>query len=199
MPPVALRAAMLESALDAARPRLQPADATLQAVQGLVLDCDGVLTPGDLYYDDTGRRLLRFCSKDSVGLALLCRSGFPVSILSGRPTDIAEQRFRELGIREFRSTRDKAQGLIELCATMAIPPSACAFVGDDVPDLWAFARAGLAIAVADAAPEVRAQADWVTQARGGEGAVREVCEAILRAKGEWQRWLAKVPARDPRP
>jgi 3-deoxy-D-manno-octulosonate 8-phosphate phosphatase (KDO 8-P phosphatase) len=174
-----------------------PAPERLAQLQGLILDCDGVLTPGDLFYDEAGRRLLRFDTKDGFGLALLCKAfNLPVSVLSGRATDIAERRLRELGIREFRShCRDKAAGFVELCEHMGVAPAQCGFVGDDLPDLPAFAHAGLTIAVADAAPEVRAAADWVTTMAGGRGAVREVCEAILKARGDWQAWLAQQPVR----
>ena len=160
--------------------------ALLRPLRALVLDCDGVLTPGDLYYDADGRRMLRFCSKDGLGLALLRRSGVHLGVLSGRPTDVAEQRLRELGVDPFvGSCRDKGAGLRAMCAAWEVPLAQTAFVGDDLPDLAAFAVAGLGIAVADAVPQVRARAAWVTQARGGRGAVREICEALLQAQGNW--------------
>jgi 3-deoxy-D-manno-octulosonate 8-phosphate phosphatase (KDO 8-P phosphatase) len=160
----------------------------LRELRALILDCDGVLTPGDLIYDQAGQRLLRFCARDGFGLAALCRSGFPVAVLSGRPVDIAEQRLRELGVGPFLGKcKDKARGVVALCDSLHVTPSECAFVGDDVPDLQAFAAVGLRIAVADAAPDLVARADWVTRAPGGRGAVREVCEAILRSRGLWQK------------
>lgn len=160
---------------------------TLAQLAGLVLDCDGVLTPGDLYFDEGGRRLLRFCSRDGLGLAHLIGQGIRVAVLSGRPTDIAEARLRELGVVDFVGRcRDKGAGLRALCAGWQLPPAAVAFVGDDLPDLAAFAVAGLAVAVADAAAPLLARAHWVTRARGGRGAVREICEAILMAQGRWQ-------------
>lgn len=175
-----------------------PPESQLQALRAVVFDCDGVLTPGDLYYDEHGRRLLRFHARDGFGLALLCRH-LEVGVLSGRPTDIAEQRLRELGVKHFAAKcRDKAAGLVAMCAAMQVEPQQCAFVGDDLPDLPGFASAGLAIAVGDAAPEVRQAADWVTHAHGGVGAVREVAETILKARGDWQRWLANIPHRPPR-
>ena len=167
-----------------------PSTHRLASLRALVFDCDGVLTPGDLYYDDTGRRLLRFNSKDGFALALLCRSGLSVGVLSGRPTDIAERRLRELGVRAFAGQcRDKAGGLTRMCEAFDVPLQDCAFVGDDLPDLPAFDVAGLSIAVADAAPEVLDHAHWTTKKPGGHGAVREICEAILKARGDWQRYL----------
>lgn len=170
-----------------------PNASLLANIQALVLDCDGVLTPGDLFYDENGRRLLRFHARDGSALAMMCRSGMPVAVLSGRPVDIAEKRCRELGINEFRgSCRDKAKGLRELCADLNVDPAHTAFVGDDLPDIPAMLTAGLAIAVGDAAPEVKHVAHWVTEKHGGLGAVREVCEEILKARGDWQRWLQKL-------
>lgn len=168
-----------------------PDAARLRSLRGIILDCDGVLTAGGLFYDESGRRLLRFDSKDGFGMAMLAKTEVKLAILSGRSVEIATQRFRELGVAHVRGRcRDKGEGVIELCAALGIAPSACAFVGDDLPDLPAFARVGLKVAVADAAPEARDAADWVTRARGGRGAVREICEAVLKARGDWQRWLA---------
>ena len=165
-----------------------PRRSALLEIRGLVVDCDGVLTTGGIYYDAAGPSVLRFDAKDGLGLALLARAGVPVGVLSGRATTIAERRLRELMVTHFRGQcSDKADGLVALCSEMGISPEHCAFVGDDLPDLAAFAKAGLAVAVADAAPEVLAEADWVTASTGGRGAVREVCEALLRARGAWPK------------
>lgn len=177
-------------------PRGGSVRAHLKSLEGLFLDCDGVLTPGDLIYDENGTRLLRFHAKDGLALALLCRTDVPVTILSGRATDIAEHRFRELGVARFiGKCHDKGKALAEVCEELGIRREACAFVGDDLPDLAAFERCGLRIAVADAAAEVRAAADWVTKAAGGRGAVREVCEAILKARGEWAAVVDRMRGR----
>ena len=162
----------------------------LSSLQALILDCDGVLTPGSLIYDETGKRLLSFSARDGAGISLLARSGFPIAILSGRPVDIAWHRHRELGVRYFISDcQEKRQGLIDLAHKLKVDYAHCAFVGDDLPDLAAFSVAGLCIAVADAAYEVRERADWITERTGGCGAVREVCETILKAQGKWQAIL----------
>ncbi len=167
----------------------------LAALEALILDCDGVLTAGDLIYDQNGLRLLRFNARDGFGLAALCRSGFPVAVLSGRPVDVAEQRLRELGVGPFVGRcHDKQQGVRAICDTLKIDPARCAFVGDDLPDLPAFAAVGLRIAVADAAEELRAAADWVTTRPGGQGAVREICAAILQARGRWDEMLRRLIA-----
>lgn len=166
----------------------------LRNLQGIVFDCDGVLTNSELLYDQHGTRLLSFHAKDGFGLAMLCkRHKFPAAVLSGRPTDIAEHRFRELGVREFYAhARDKAAVFLDICSGWGIDPAECAHVGDDIPDLYAFGVAGLKIAVADAAPEVKDAADCVTTTAGGHGAVREICEAILKAHGAWQEMLESI-------
>lgn len=167
-----------------------PSRTRLAKLQALVLDCDGVLTPGYIYCDAHGTESVQFHSRDGLGLAMLCRSGFLVAILSGRPTDIAERRLSEIGINKFVGRcKNKGEGLIAICAELNILPQACAFMGDDLPDLAAFQKCGCSIAVADAQDVVKTQADWVTEAKGGHGAVREVCTAILKARGEWETAL----------
>jgi 3-deoxy-D-manno-octulosonate 8-phosphate phosphatase (KDO 8-P phosphatase) len=157
-----------------------------------------VLTKGELTYDEAGRRLLSFDVKDGAGIAMLAGSGFPVGVLSGRPADVAEHRHKELGVRYFLDRcRDKAAGLTELAKRMDVDPARCAYVGDDLADLAAFRLAGLRIAVADAVAEVSARADWVTQQNGGAGAVREVCEMILKARGSWQEILGRLTEESP--
>jgi 3-deoxy-D-manno-octulosonate 8-phosphate phosphatase (KDO 8-P phosphatase) len=164
----------------------------LRKIEAVVLDCDGVLTSGDLLYDESGRRLLTFYARDGAGIAMLVRSGVHVAILTGRPADIAELRHRELGVKLVRHAHDKGAALEEMCQELGVEPGACAFVGDDLPDLPAFRVAGLRVAVANAVPEVIARADWVTQNDGGRGAVREVCEAILKARGAWEELLDRL-------
>lgn len=158
----------------------------LRDVRLLCLDCDGVLTPGDLYYGEDGTRILRFHAKDGLGLALLKGSDLQVAVVSGRRTDIAELRVRELGVQHFiGQAHDKHEAVVTLSQKLGLNKAQCAFVGDDLPDLAGFRASGVAIAVADAAREVRAAADWVTKHEGGMGAVREACEALLKAKGLW--------------
>lgn len=163
----------------------------LAHLEALFFDCDGVLTPGDLIYDDTGRRLLRFHARDGIGLILLRNAGIRTAVISGRNTDIARHRFFELGVHHFQGQcRHKDQALRTLAAELNIEPEKIAFVGDDLPDLAAFAAAGLAIAVADAAEEVKAQADLVLTSQGGYGAIREIAEAILKASNRWNTTIA---------
>jgi 3-deoxy-D-manno-octulosonate 8-phosphate phosphatase (KDO 8-P phosphatase) len=158
--------------------------AALRNVQAVILDCDGVLTDGSIAYSADGPAGLTFWAADGMGVVLLCRAGVQVAVLSGRPTAIAEARHRELGIVHYEGRcGDKRAGFLRLCATMGVSPERTVMVGDDLADLPAFDVAGIGCAVANAVPAVRAAADWVTAAVGGRGAVREVCDAILQARG----------------
>ena len=170
---------------------LIPPKDKLTTIELVVLDCDGVLTDRGLLYDENGTRLLRFDARDGFGLALFTRHcGKKAAILSGRPTDIAHHRFAELGLNPIRGrSRNKANDVLEICEELSVAPEHTAFVGDDLPDLPAMSKIGVAIAVADAAPEVKAVADWHLKECGGNGAIREVCETILKATGHWQEWL----------
>jgi 3-deoxy-D-manno-octulosonate 8-phosphate phosphatase (KDO 8-P phosphatase) len=157
--------------------------AKLKNIRGLVMDCDGVLTDGGLYYDAQGHRMLRFHARDGHGLACLHQTKrVRMGVLSGRSTAIVETRGREVGIDTYTgSCRDKEQGFLEMCLGWGIAPEECAFIGDDVPDLGAFKVAGVCVAVADACEELKQRAHWITQAKGGCGAVREVCDGWLSA------------------
>ncbi|MGP8049355.1 MAG: KdsC family phosphatase [Desulfobaccales bacterium] len=157
-----------------------------QAIRLLLLDVDGVLTDGRLYFGPQGETLKVFHVRDGHGLKMAQRAGIAVAFLSGRRSDAAYHRARELGIsRFFEGLRDKLKVMRELEADLKISATQVAVVADDLVDLPIMARAGLALAVADAAPEVAAVAHWVTQGPGGRGAVREVCDLLLKAQGKW--------------
>jgi 3-deoxy-D-manno-octulosonate 8-phosphate phosphatase (KDO 8-P phosphatase) len=154
------------------------------AVRLLALDVDGVLTDGRLVYGDSGEQLKAFHVRDGLGLRLLMDAGISVAVISARDSAPLRARVRELGLSHLLAGRDdKLQALDELLAQVQLPESACAFVGDDVIDLPVLRRVGLAVSVADAHPLVRASAHWVTQAGGGRGAVREVCDLVLEHQG----------------
>ena len=170
-----------------------PSDERLKKVEGILFDCDGVLTDGGLLYDEAGTRLLRFHARDGFGLAIFAKvAGLKVGILSGRPTDIAEKRFAELGVGAFKGkSKDKYQDALQMCTDLGIAPEQTAFVGDDIPDMGAYRAVGLKVAVGNACPELKEAADWVLTTAGGQGAAREICEAILKAKGQWQAMLER--------
>ena len=155
-------------------------------VRLLACDVDGVLTDGSLAFDEEGRLIQTFYVRDGFGLVAARRAGIKVAWVSGRPSKVAQKRFNELGLDYCLLACDnKARALRELQAQLQIEPSACCFIGDDVPDLSAFAVCGLNVAVADAEPVVIARADYVTRARGGRGAVREIIDQMLTARGYW--------------
>jgi 3-deoxy-D-manno-octulosonate 8-phosphate phosphatase (KDO 8-P phosphatase) len=156
-------------------------------VRLLILDVDGVLTDGRLYFGPAGEALKVFHVRDGHGIKMAQRAGIEVAFLSGRRSDAAYHRSRELGITRFyEGVRDKVAVLEELKAALNLAPEEVAAVGDELVDLPLMARVGLSVAVADAAPEVKAAAHWVTSCRGGEGAVREVTDLLLKAQGKWQ-------------
>lgn len=152
-------------------------------VQLAVFDVDGVFTDGRLYYGARGEQLKVFHVRDGHGIKLLLRHGVRVAVISGRRSPAVAQRMRELGIRHlFQGRDDKLAVLQNLLRRLKLAWNQVACVGDDLVDLPLFESAGLAVAVADAQPEVRARAHHVTRARGGEGAVREVCDLLLTAR-----------------
>lgn len=152
-------------------------------VRLLVLDVDGVLTDGRLYFGANGEELKAFDVRDGAGLVAIQRAGVSVAIVSGRSSAAVERRAAELGIRLVRQgATDKAHEIEALGTRLGAARDEIACVCDDTLDLGAMRRAGLAIAVADAHAEVIEAADWVTNRKGGRGAVREVCDLLLRAR-----------------
>ncbi len=173
--------------------KLPPSNDILNSIQGILFDCDGVLTDGGLLYDQNGNCMLRFHARDGFGLAIFSKvAGLKAGVLSGRPTAIAEKRFGEIGVTAFKgSSKDKYNDSLQLCEELSIEPEKTAFVGDDIPDLPAFRAVGLKVAVGNASEEVKQAADWILQSDGGQGAAREICETILRARGDWQAMLER--------
>ena len=168
--------------------------AAAHRIRLLALDVDGILSDGRLYYDDDGRELKAFHVRDGLGIKMLQRSGVTVAIITGRSSPMVDRRAREIGIKHVVQGReDKAAALVELTGELAVAMSDCAYMGDDLPDLAALRAAGLALTVADAVPEVRAVAQWQSSLPGGAGAVREACEALLKARGQWAARVAELP------
>jgi YrbI family 3-deoxy-D-manno-octulosonate 8-phosphate phosphatase len=152
------------------------------SVRALVTDVDGVLTDGGLYYAENGDELKRFDVRDGQGLVLLREAGLLTAIVTRKQTTIVTRRARDLGVLEVhQNVVDKAAAITDILARHRLAPAAVCYVGDDVGDLPAMRAVGLPVAVADAVPEVRRQAAYVTRAGGGHGAIREVCELILTA------------------
>jgi 3-deoxy-D-manno-octulosonate 8-phosphate phosphatase (KDO 8-P phosphatase) len=160
-----------------------PLPRLLKKLRALVLDVDGVLTDGGMYYGPTGEGLKRFNVKDGLGLRLIGEAGIQVALISGENSEILKRRAEKLKIENvFVGVEDKLQTLKEFLGARGIALGEVAYVGDDLNDLPALEAVALPIAVADAASQVRKAAAWVTSRRGGDGAVREVCDRILAAR-----------------
>ncbi len=165
-------------------------ESKLSKIKMLLLDVDGVLTDGSVTYTDAGEQIKQFNAKDGLGLRLLMDSNIKVGIITGRLSKALHHRCENLGIDLiFDGIKDKSAVLSTITNKTGIEPVHIAFVGDDLIDLGVMKRVGLSICVADAARDVISHADIVTKEKGGHGAVREVCEQILKAKGLWDAIL----------
>lgn len=172
----------MNDASDLARDVLERA----RHIKAVFLDVDGVLTDGRMTYDGAGRELKWFSVRDGFGVKRLIREGIKVAIITGRDAEVVAIRARELGIAETRQgVDDKVPVFRELLERWGIREKESAYVADDIPDLPVFTRVGLAVAVADACPEIIQRAHLVTRNKGGFGAVREAAEVILRSQGKW--------------
>jgi len=155
-------------------------------IRCLVLDVDGVLTDGRLYYDEDGRSQRVFHVQDGIAIEWFQSLGGVLAILSGKSSPAVAIRAAHLGIRHvIQGSRDKLADLKGLLSQASVAPEETAFMGDDLPDLPAMRACGLAIAPANAVEPVRSAAGLVTRRPGGEGAVREALEHLMRLNGDW--------------
>jgi 3-deoxy-D-manno-octulosonate 8-phosphate phosphatase (KDO 8-P phosphatase) len=155
----------------------------LARIRLLILDVDGVLTDGRLYFTARGEALKVFHARDGHGVKLLMAAGVAVAAVSGRRSAAVAARMRELRVPlVIQGCRDKLAALHRLTKRLDLDPLNCACICDDTPDLPLMSAVGMAAAVADAHPLVRSGAHWISRAKGGEGAVRELCDALLRAR-----------------
>ena len=155
-----------------------------KGIRLLTCDVDGVLTDGRIYMDDTGRESKAFNALDGVGLKLLMRAGIAVAWITGSNAPVVKHRARALGIeRVIQGTEDKLTPWEALRGELQLPASACAHIGDDLPDVPIFARCGFAVSVPNAPTSVCSHAHFVTTRGGGMGAVRELCDLILAVQG----------------
>ena len=146
----------------------------------LLLDVDGVLTDGRLYYGNSGEEMKAFNIQDGLGIKLLQQGGIQVGIITGRVSDLLQRRATELGINPvIQGREDKLTALNELMLTADLSLDEVAFVGDDLPDLAVIQKVGLGITVANGSATLKSAADWQTTKKGGDGAVREVAEMLL--------------------
>lgn len=161
-------------------------------IEMLVLDVDGVLTDGTIVYTDQGVEIKAFHVRDGSGLKLWTALGKKVGIITARRSTIVERRARELGVTAvIQGADDKKAALVQMIGPLGLTLDEVCAVGDDIVDVPLLRSCGLAAAVADACPEAKEDAHYVTLATGGHGAVREVIELILRTQGSWQTIVAR--------
>jgi 3-deoxy-D-manno-octulosonate 8-phosphate phosphatase (KDO 8-P phosphatase) len=150
----------------------------------VVFDVDGVLTDGSLYLGDDGQEYKAFYSRDGLGMKLLQSTGVIIGVITARSSAVVTHRMQSLEVEHvFQGKLDKLSAFKQLCEQLHLEPQQVAYVGDDIIDLPVMLQAGLAIAVGDAHELVVKHAHWQTQAAGGRGAAREVCELIMQAQG----------------
>ena len=159
----------------------------------LVLDVDGVLTDGGLYYDDQGRISKRFHVQDGLGIKLAQAAGIEIAVISGLDSEAVRNRVTELGVTEYHAGHLKKIPLLEkLCQKRKVSFKNVAYLGDDWVDAGVMQKVGLPMAVANAQPEILDLAAWVATRQGGRGAVREAIRFLLTCQGkldeQWQRW-----------
>ncbi|MGR9013882.1 MAG: 3-deoxy-manno-octulosonate-8-phosphatase KdsC [Gammaproteobacteria bacterium] len=156
----------------------------------LILDVDGVLTDGKLFFDNDGNEYKSFHAQDGHGIKMLRQTGVEVAVISGRKSKSVALRMKNLGIEYvYQGHENKIAAFNEIIERIGITPDQAAHVGDDVIDLPIMSRVGLAIAVNDANFAVKQHADWCTVLPGGQGAVREVCDFIMQAQGHFDEVL----------
>ena len=160
-------------------------------VRLMIFDVDGVLTDGALHFGADGEVIKSFNVLDGHGIKMLQQSGVATAIISARQSAIVMRRATDLGVRHVQQgVHDKRAAFEQLMAQCALEAQACGFIGDDVIDLPILSRVGFSASVPNGHPEVRSRVHYVTQQRGGNGAVRELCDLILRAQGNYETALA---------
>ena len=159
----------------------------------VILDVDGVMSDGRIVIDDNGVQSRNFDIKDGLGVVALQMLGVEVAIITSKRSGAVRHRAEELKIKRFyEGIRKKTEAYAEIIEDMGITDDEVCYVGDDLVDLSMMKRVGLPVAVADAVPDILEHAAYVTNARGGYGAVREVAEMILKAQGKWEKLLTKI-------
>ena len=152
-----------------------------------VVDVDGVLTDGSIILDNEENEFKSFHVRDGHGIKMLIRAGFAVAMITGRSSKVVDRRARELGITDvYQKCLDKRVAYRYLIEKYSIESREVAYIGDDIVDLPLLHESGFSVAVADAAEEAKNAAMMITKSKGGRGAVREVCDFLLKAKGFWE-------------
>ncbi|NLS12401.1 3-deoxy-manno-octulosonate-8-phosphatase KdsC [Vibrio sp. SM6] len=159
--------------------------AIAKEIQLLICDVDGVFSDGLIYMGNQGEELKTFHTRDGYGVKALMKAGVELAIITGRQSNIVENRMKALGISLIYQGQDnKMVAYQDICQRLNIAPQHVGYIGDDLIDWPVMAQVGLKVCVADGHPLLRQKANYVTQIKGGHGAVREVCDLILQARGE---------------
>lgn len=168
-------------------------EARARKIKLVICDVDGVLTDGKIIYDSDGRELKNFNVQDGFGIVLLSKVGIQTAIISARESKVVAHRAKELGIDHvFVGVYPKMKAYEQLVHRLKLKDSEVCFIGDDLPDLGVMKRVGLAVAVSNGVAEIKSTAHFTTRKHGGEGAVREVIDRILKAQGFWSRILKEM-------
>ena len=158
----------------------------------LLMDCDGVLTDGRLWLTSDGDEQKAFHARDGQGISLLHRAGLRTGIITGRTSSAVDRRAQDLKMSYVRQyAKDKIKALDEILADAGVARDECAYIGDDVADIPVMRRVGFAVAVSDAVEETKQAAHYLTELKGGQGAVREVCDLVLKAQGRWDELMER--------
>jgi len=164
----------------------------IKKIKAVVCDVDGVLTDGKIIYDSDGRETKNFNVQDGLGLVVLRKMGFKLAVISARYSKVSTQRAKELRFDHvYIGVEPKITAYEDLLKKLKLKDEQVCFIGDDLTDLPVLKRAGLAVAVDNAVGDVKKAADYVTKKSGGDGAVREVADLILKTQGLWARVLKK--------
>lgn len=161
--------------------------AIARQIKLIILDVDGVLTDGGIILDNKGNEFKSFHVRDGHGIKMLIRAGVTVAMITGRYSKVVERRARELGIKDiYQKCHDKRIAFRHLIEKYSLNPKEIAYIGDDIVDLPLLKISGFSVSVADADEEAKNASMMITKNKGGRGAVREVCDFILKAKGLWE-------------
>lgn len=162
-------------------------------IKALVLDVDGVLTDGSLTFDEEGKEYKTFNAKDGQGIVMLNKTGFVTAIITARENGTVRHRFKNLGMTKlYEGSKNKIASLKELMKEFNLQPEEIAYMGDDLPDICVLKTVGLPCCPADATEEVKKYAKFVSSKNGGRGAVRELCDLILKSSGKYEEITSAI-------
>ncbi len=172
-----------------------PSSAVTQSasqIELIIFDIDGVFTDGGLYRSDDGQETKRFHATDGLGIRMLADAGITIGVITGRTSKVVEHRCKELQIEHvYQGQKDKLGAFETLAAKLNLDHTKVAYMGDDIIDMPVMKRVGLALTVPGACAEIAEMAHWTSQRQGGNGAVREACELILKSQGLYQQAIAR--------